>query len=661
MEYKSLKRFNIGQIFKMSFLNVFIAFFALQSCGYLDIVPDDIPTIEYAFRNRNEAENFLYGCLSFMPEPGRMSQNPALLGSDEIFVHETVPGTINRRILLGYQNSDSPYADYYAEGGSPYFAGKALWRGIADCNIFLENVHLPFDLKENERKRWTGEAIFAKAYMYFWLFRQYGPIPILKSNIPIGADAQVYREPVDDVVDYIVGLLDEATELLPNFIQNTTDEWGRPTKVIAKALKAQTLMLAASPLFNCNTDLANYGDDRGVYLFPQDKSVEKQKWEKAAQALKEAIEAAESERYRLYDAHLDFPQANFLSEQTVLAMQVRGAVVERPNQNPEKIWGDAGGNEQLQLQQYCQPVFEPNQMSGAGSKAWGVPLHIVKQFYTKNGIPIEDDEEWVGRDIWEMRYPNENVPEEKYWFQRGYRTANLHFDREARFHSSVFFDGCTYLGNGKMMDEDPATGLWNDPLRFSSAGLNGWSFDNRSHVTGYLCKKLLHYNTASRPNAMTQYYYAFPIIRLADLYLLYAEALNECKEAPDAEVYEYIDKVRERTGLKGVVESWSQHAIADRKNLPLSKEGMREIIQRERLIELAFEGQRYWDLRRWKLAKTYLDNMDIEGLDVMKTNLVEFYTETLLFTVKFEDKDYFSPIRTHYMRQNRNLLQSPGW
>ncbi|MDR1221613.1 MAG: RagB/SusD family nutrient uptake outer membrane protein, partial [Tannerella sp.] len=154
--------------------------------------------------------------------------------------------------------------------------------------------------------------------------------------------------------------------------------------------------------------------------------------------------------------------------------------------------------------------------------------------------------------------------------------------------------------------------------------------------------------------------YTFPIIRLGGLYLLYSEALNESKEAPDAQVYEYIDLVRARTGLEGVVKTWNEHAVADRKNKPLTKEGMRDIIRRERLNELAFEGARFWDLRRWKLAEEYI-NRPIRGLSIIGETAADYYVETALYQPLFEKKDYFFPVRTQTLTYNLNLLQSPGW
>lgn len=138
---------------------------------------------------------------------------------------------------------------------------------------------------------------------------------------------------------------------------------------------------------------------------------------------------------------------------------------------------------------------------------------------------------------------------------------------------------------------------------------------------------------------------------------MYAEALNEVKAAPDAEVYEYIDKVRERAGLLGVVESWAAHSKNPQK--PATKEGMRKIIQQERMIELSFEGQRFWDLRRWKLALDYM-NRPIRGWDISGRNL-NFYNVTTVYTPRFEFKDYFWPIRERERINNPNLVQNLGW
>jgi hypothetical protein len=163
-------------------------------------------------------------------------------------------------------------------------------------------------------------------------------------------------------------------------------------------------------------------------------------------------------------------------------------------------------------------------------------------------------------------------------------------------------------------------------------------------------------STSSSSNVIVRS--TFPIIRLADLYLLYAEALNESLENPSQEVYYYVDLVRERAGLKGVVESWQASSIYPSK--PSTKEGMREIIQQERMIELAFEGKRFWDIRRWKTAHYWL-NQPIRGLNADGETPEEFNTVRVLYTPEFSTKDYLFPIRQHNLRVNPNLVQNPYW
>src|SRR3546814_8555994 len=105
--------------------------------------------------------------------------------------------------------------------------------------------------------------------------------------------------------------------------------------------------------------------------------------------------------------------------------------------------------------------------------------------------------------------------------------------------------------------------------------------------------------------------YPLPVIRLADLYLLYAEALNEA-QGPGSEALDYIDRVRTRAGVDGVAESWS--AYSNNPTKYTNKEGLREIIHRERLIELAIEGHRHVCLRRWKETVEEV-HMTITGWD----------------------------------------------
>jgi hypothetical protein len=151
---------------------------------------------------------------------------------------------------------------------------------------------------------------------------------------------------------------------------------------------------------------------------------------------------------------------------------------------------------------------------------------------------------------------------------------------------------------------------------------------------------------------------------MTDLYLYYAEALNE-SEGPSAEVYENIDIIRERAGLNGVVDSWTNFSITP--NKPDTQDGLRKIIQQERLIEMAFEGNRFWDLRRWLLAKDVL-NKPIKGWNVLgesNTGEAEVFYQLKTLNLdkfsRFEEKDYLWPISKNEIINISTLIQNPGW
>ncbi|MDR1121652.1 MAG: RagB/SusD family nutrient uptake outer membrane protein [Dysgonamonadaceae bacterium] len=654
---------------------IFIIFSVLTvSCrDYLDVVPDNITTVDHAFNSRYQAEGFLYGLFSWLPAFANPGSNPALMGGDEIWFSIDGSGLSNLLWYLsqGRQGTNSPLANCWASsqniynsttnpGGYGLNGGKPLFTALRDCNIFLENVHRPFDLTEEERIRWTGEALFLKAYFHFWLFRMYGPIPLMKENVVVDAvqnDVRPYREPVDEVVDYIASLLDSATLLLPESIEDIVNDMGRPTKAIALAVKAQLLTLAASPLFNgteeegANPDYLDIADRRGISLFPQAYSAEK--WQRAAQALKEAIDMADRARHRLYDFRTVNPGlVSSLNEKTIQAMQVRGAATEK--WNDEIIWGESRTNT-YSLQSACQPAFAAIHAAGGISSNYAPTYRMVEQFYTKNGVPVEEDRDWVNVDPLEMTTA---TAEDRFYIQQNYKTFRIYFDREARFYGSIVFSGGTLYGNGRTADDNLWVTLGSGVEGFGTLtpDKNQRTFQ-RCPSTGYLCKKLLNFKSSIplTSSSFTPERYAFPIIRLADLYLMYAEALNEAG-GPTPEVYEYIDSIRHRTGLRGVVESWRDHALEPDK--PSTKAGMRDIIRRERLNELAFEGVRFWDLRRWKLAETYFNSKPIRGVVQDENGNISIQE---IYRLQYSRRDYLWPIKVSNLANNPNLVQNYGW
>lgn len=615
----------------------------LTSCkDYLDIVPDNVATIDNAFTNRNEAEKFLFTCYSYLPQESHVHENPALLAGDELWTYWPITGlsrlpSFPQEIARGNQGIVDPYLNYW-DGNQ---TGKPLFRAIRDCNIFLEKIDQVVDLDPFMKTRWIGEVEFLKAYYHFYLMRMYGPIPIVENNLPISAskeEVRVYRKPVEEVTHYIVSLIDSAAKKLPDKIQNRATELGHITRPIALAIKARVLVNAASPLFNGNPDYINMTNNDGTELFKKD--VDPSKWEKALLACKEAITACEEADIKLYTF------SNLLvdvSERQRLEMSLRNSFSEPWNE--EVIWGfsnSIGSEIQLQAMPRLNPAYPSNETT-LGQIA--PTMAIAESFYTRNGLPIKEDKTWNYEERYTLRVADSSEID---YLQQGYTTANLHFYREPRFYSSLAFDGSLwYMENG----------IW--PVQAKSGQAQSRKSAFGYTITGYFPKKLVNWKFVIQSGqAVSQEEYPWPIIRLADLYLLHAEAANEVY-GPSEETFKYLNKVRERAGIPSVQESWTSFARTPSKFN--NKDGLREIIHQERNVELAFEGHRFWDLRRWKKAAEEL-NKPIYGWDIEQESAENYYRAKLIYNQRFTaPRDYLWPIKEHTLVVNPNLVQNPGW
>ena len=643
-------------------LAIFLLFLISCEKDFLDVVPDNIATIDLAFNTRSGAENFLSTCYNYIPEHAHVEQNFSMLAGDEVWYYAENDFYMNNetsfRVAKGLQNSASPYLNYW-EGGRG--APKSLFIAIRDCNIFLENLVAVPGLEEQERLRWLDEVKVLKAFYHFWLMQMYGPIPLIKTNVPVSApssETNLYRASIDEIVNYLTDLLDEVIESnnLPGLINYVYTEQGRITMPIAKALKAKILMLSASPIFNGNSDFSSLVDSQGNSLVNQ--SYYPQKWVLAKEALFQAIESAESNGHSLYQFNQQLPIIGGANDQIIQELSLRAAITDPFNS--EIIWAfsaDWTG----ELQQWCQPRWtaDHSALFGYTKKSHAPTLNMVETFYTRNGVPINEDLSWDYGNRFDVIQTasldtnNENYHE--FYLENDYSTAKLHTFREPRFYSTLGFDG------GKWFSLETENINFIPHLNAKAGAPSGKQGFEIYSITGYFAKKLVHYENIISLESSTIKGYSFPIIRLADLYLMYAEASNETKAAPDADVYEYIQKVRDRAGLDeggDLVSTWQMHSSNPSK--PMTKEGMRKIIHQERMIELALEGHRYWDLRRWKLAGEYFSK-PIQGWNIFKPDVESFYEVENIFYRNYITKDYLWPISQTELLRNPNLIQNPGW
>lgn len=627
---------------------LFMGSIGFSACAdYIDVVPDNVATIDNAFSLRNEAEKFLFTCYAWLPNNADAQSNTGFLAGDEVWIpvaqREIYPAD-NWRIARGGQNINSPLVDRWRGG---------MWIAIRDCNIFLENVSdlskVP-DLSSNDRSRWLGEVMFLKAYYHYLLMRQYGPIPLMRDNISLDAtqnEVRVVQRPVDEVVDYIVSLLDSAANTsVPLIIPDQASELGRITKPIIHAVKAEVLLTAASPLFNGNPDYQQVRNSQGESLFSP--TYDEQKWGRAAAAAKEAITSAESAGFRF----LPFNKTEYgqfkMSDSTARVLGISLGFNER--WSSEHIWANPN-HQAWNIQRDAMPLLNSAAVVGTARQHLSAPIKIAEMFYTKNGVPLSEDKTLDFNNRYTLRT---STHAERFYIKEGYTTARLNFDREPRFYASLGFDGGTWFkfDTQSLSDEDSyyVQAKLNQP---AGANNHGWI-----NETGYFLKKLVHWEQAFATSGVSYQSYPWPNMRLSDVYLMYAEALNE-SAGPSEEVFSYLDRIRERAGLSGVVETWNAFSTNPAK--PNTKEGLREIIQRERMIELAFEGKRYWDLRRWKLAVNYF-NQNITGWSVNQEVTSDYYRLRTLFAQTFvAPRDYFWPIAQGELIVNPSLVQTLGW
>jgi hypothetical protein len=611
------------------------------SCDYLDIVPDNTATMADAFKDEDKAEGFLFTCYSYQNDYWNF-RNIGMCTTNETVAayHWGAQWFPFVQFNHGEANSSDPKFDFWAK----------YYEGIRQCYTFLENIDgvkpvaISESIFEDKKKSWKGEAIFLIAYYHHQLLQHFGPIVVMDK---VSAEKQP-RLPFDECVDKIVTLYDEAIVNLSPTVQSA--DFGRASQVVAKAMKAKLLLYAASPLFNGNTDYKDFKGKDGEQLINQ--TPDKNKWKRAMDAAKEAIRFAESHGYKLFKYEGTEPTTTrdgnpVTYERTPFRQAYLNTryMITRSATSPEIIWAwtsepsgsySATGGDNWQRHAVVRGLDNRTVKEGNPVGALSSTLTAAKIFYTANGLPPEDDPalgyEWT--------------PEGRMTIPAGKNTCNLHLNREPRFYAAIGFDGGTYEFNSSK----------EYTLDMTFGGDNGCYDAGTDHLySTYSVKKTIHPNGKAEAGgsgwSVTRFPY--PLMRLSDLYLEYVEACAEYQGTLDDDATGYLEKVRERAGLD--MEYFNGK----------SGEGLVTAIRRERMIELIFESQWHYDLRRWKMALKWFEN-DREGLwglkDTGKT-AAELYQETQLSAkyFKFDFKDYLLPIRNSFVNANEKLVQNPGY
>lgn len=635
------------------FYLLFTVFFLSSCSDYLNIIPDKAQEIELMFERKEAAYKALATCYHYLPQEDGVYSTYAF-ASDELTtpIAKETPGV---EMMRGKQNADNPlmglWHDTYPYGRMQ----ESLFKAIRACNIFIENIDLVKDMKTEEKETWKAEAIFLKAYYHFLLFRQYGPIPIIDENLPITAsveEVRIKRKPVDEVVDYIVSTIDKSIEHLPARL-TSSNELGRIDKVIALSIKSRVLLYAASPLFNGNAAFYDtFKDKDGVRLF--NSTFDKEKWKKALDAAEVAIQSATANGLKMYEYNNNVPSFDSVDyrQPEVKALYNYRYMFTDP-WNSELIWGssDPVNNGDWWSLQAASMMINPEASSQAAAWQWVSPtIQAAEAYYTKNGLPIEEDITFK----YSNRFSLARVTDaDKYHVMPSggsiIMIPNLHLGREPRFYASIGFDKGIYRTWGQK---------WNLLMK------KGETYGRRGNtndyvITGYVLKKVCHPDSEGDSYTKLKTY-PWPLIRLAELYLNYAEAYNEYY-GPDQKVYDALNKIRVRSGVPTVEEAWENPLFAKTVNKHKSTDGLREIIKQERRIELGFEGHRNFDVRRWKEGDKYF-NQAVTGWSVDGTSTGTFYIVKAVGQRSFiTPRDYLHPIKYSEIIVNSNLVQNPGW
>lgn len=517
------------------------------------------------------------------------------------------------------------------------------YKYIRQANIFLQKAHPIMttgtqgdQLLEDELTQMKANVRFMRAFYHYLLFEQYGPIILVKDKIYNATEDQdVPRNTVDEVIEYIDSELTAvASELTQEPIFEDKDYRAWPTKGVALAVRAKLWLYAASPLLNGGyREALSVTNPDGTRLFPD---YDAGKWEKALAACKDFIDYAEAGRYELYKEYKDDNGAVIDPDKSVYNLFQK--------YTHEIIWATAnndwGGMNGDAFDRRIAPRCEKN---GLGST--GVTQELVDAFYMKDGFPVSAtaylpqstlyQEEGYGtykdqNDNFSKKYTNVTV-------------SNRYLNREPRFYNTVFFNGRQWPVSCNQ-------------VLFYNGGNSGVQ-EGQATLTGYMLFKRFNRSVSlTNPGVASQFRPSI-IFRLADFYLMYAEAANEVNPN-DARVLKYLNLVRERAGLPDI--ETLNPAIRGNQEL------QRAAIQRERQIELATEGQRYFDVRRWMIADKngegrqngYVHGMNVRG----ESNDKEDFNRIVEASqIVFNRKMYLYPMPDSEMRKTKNLVQNPGW
>ena len=578
-------------------LIIITAFLQFSACSdvkigddFLEKAPGADVTLDTIFSNKKYAERALVTAYKYLPYGVMYSWDTAgdKLGVD---LQEAVTDLCQTFMTWGgappfYYNGQYN-ASVANDSKSIYtYTAERSWEAIRKAYIFLENVDRVPDMTEQEKAIRKGEAKMVIAVHYTQMMRHFGGLPLLDKPIYPGEDYQYPRETIEKTVNFIVNFCNEAAAVLP--WQTSVEEDGRFTKAAALGLKIRVLLFAASPLFNDNQPYLDGEASSALMVWYGGKS--EQRWQDVVDACKEfeLANSSESYRYELVETgnyRQDFQDAWYKRRNGEVLISTRVA-----NTCPD-IWdGDF--------------YF----MQSAGYYGCGCPtLNYMDMFDNADGTPFSLD--W------------EDIP----------RGVDPFSGRDPRMYETLVINGDRYKGR---------------TVEAYIGGLEQETEADGQCMTGSAMRKfLLELDYATLVGSVIHW----PYLRLAEIYLSYAEALNEVGRTGEA--YDWVDKVRGRVGLP-------------KSQRNLSREQFREMVLKERAVELGYEEVRWFDLVRWKRVDDF--RKTLYGVKIRLQPDDSFTYEKWKLPERYWQK-YWSPkwylcaFPSDEINKGYGLVQNPGW
>lgn len=483
------------------------------------------------------------------------------------------------------------------------------YRQIRNCNLFMEKIGDAEFADENLKNRLIGEVHFLRAFIYHNLLSIYGGVPLIKVAYGLGEDYEQPRASYAEVLQFVVEEADKAAALLP--LQQLGSNRGRSTKGAALALKARTLLYAASDLYHNPSWAQGFSHPELISFTTGDQM---SRWRAAKDAAREVMDLG------IYALHTngEDPAANF--QQLFIAKETSEDIYVRYL---------------LQRVQENWDIGDPGLFNGPnGYHNWGGNTPIGQ---------LADDFEMADGSKFDWNNPN--------------HAGDPYGNRDPRFYATFLYEGAQWRQRpANLRDSDPQgiiqVGQWE---RYNAAAnrvdiVNGLDTrqgpieDWNGTYTGYYLKKFID------PNVDHQYFrqeVPWRVMRYTEVLLNYVEACIELGEENEARTY--LNMIRERAGMPPVTDS-GQDLKARYRN--------------ERRVELAYEDHRYFDVRRWMIAPSVYD--DAKGVRVRYQLLPDnttapnpTYTVINVQERAWQDRSYLLPIKLDEMNRNFSLVQNP--